>query len=76
MHSKWSKLYHIVAVKGVVATVEDPETEKSHTVHIDRLAFSSPRLRDEIEPFVRFESPFRSLSNPSLHDLFGEGPLE
>ena len=26
LHSKWSKFYRIVAVKGVVATVEDPET--------------------------------------------------
>ena len=31
LHSKWSKLYQIGAVKGVVATVEDPETEESLT---------------------------------------------
>ena len=42
-----------MAVKGVVATVEEPETEESINVHVDRLAFSSPRLRDELvlEPF-------------------------
>ena len=78
LHSKWAKLNRIVAVKGVVASVEDPETEDSFTVHVDRLAYSSPRLRDELvlEPFVPFDVPFRSLSNPSLHDLFCESPLD
>ena len=77
-HSKWSKLYRIVAVKGGVATVEDPETEESITVHVDRLAFSNPPLRDEIalEPFLPFVVPYRSLSNPSVHDLFGESRLD
>ena len=66
-----------MAVKGIDATVDDPETEDSLTVHVDRLAFSSPRLRDEIalEPFVPFDVPFRSVSNSSLHDLFGELPF-
>ena len=65
LHSKWSKLYRIVAVKGVVVTVKDPETEETNTVHVDRLAFSDPRLRDEIplEPFVPFDVPFRSVSD-------------
>ena len=31
--SKWSKLYRIVALKGVVATVEDPETEEPINFH-------------------------------------------
>ena len=56
--------------------MEDTETDESLTVHVDRLAFSCPRLRDEIEPIFSFDSPFRSLSNPSLHDLFDEGPME
>ena len=65
-------------MKGVVASLEDPETDDSITVHVDRLAFSNPRLRDELalEPFVPFDVPFRSLSNPSLHDVFGESPLD
>ena len=76
--SKWSKLYQIVAVKGVVATMEDPEKMESLTVHVDRLALSSARLRDELAPehFDSFYVPFRSLSNSSLHHLFGEGPVE
>ena len=43
-----------MAVKEVVATVEDPETKETIVVHVDRLAFSSPRLRHEIvsETFV------------------------
>ena len=76
LHSKWSKLYRIVALKGVIPTVDDYETEESLTVHVDRLALSSPPLKDEIEPFVSFESAFRSVSNPSLHGLFGERPWE
>ena len=53
---------------------EDPETMEYLTVHVDSLAFSSPRLRDEIasEPFVPFNVPFRSLSNSSLAELGGE----
>ena len=67
-----------MALKGVFATVEDPETEESIVVHVDRLAFSIPRLRDEIapEPFVPFDVPFRSVSNTSLHHLFGESHLD
>ena len=77
LHSKWSKLYQFGSVK-VVPTVEDPERRESLTVHVDRLAFSSPRHRDEFaqEPFLPFDVPFRSLSNSSLHELFGEAPLE
>ena len=48
LHSKWSKFYRIVAVKGVVVTVKDPETEETITVHVDRVAFSDPPLRDEL----------------------------
>ena len=29
-----------------------------------------------IETIDSFDSPFLSLSNPSLHDFFGEGPTE
>ena len=63
LHSNWSNLYQIVAVKGFAASVEDLETRESVTVHADRLAFSSPRLRDEVapEPFVSFGVPFRSV---------------
>ena len=63
---------------GVVLTVDDPETEETHTVHGDRLAFSGPRLRDVLvsEPFVHFDITFRSISNPSLHEFFGEAPGE
>ena len=62
-YSKWSKLDRIVAVKGVVATVEYPETAESIVVHVDRLAFSSPLLREELtpEPFIPFDVPFRSV---------------
>ena len=76
--SKWRKLYQIVAAKGVVATVGDPETRESPTAQLARVAFSSPRLRDELAPehFDSFYVPFRSLSNSSLHHLFGEGPVE
>ena len=58
--------------------MKDSETEETLTVQVDQLAFSSPRLRDELvlEPFIHFDFPFRSLSNPSLHELLGEGPLE
>ena len=48
--------------------MEDPETEESLSIHVDRLDFISPRLREEREPFVSFDSLFPSLSNPSLHD--------
>ena len=77
LHSKWSKLYRIVAMKGVVVTVKDPETEETITVHVDRLAFSDPRLRDEIalEPFVPFDVPFHSVSN-SLPNLLCERHLD
>ena len=76
--SKWSKLYQIVAVKGVVATVLDPATKESVTVHVDRLAFSSLLLRDELARghVVSCDVPFRSVSNSSLHDLCGEVPVE
>ena len=77
LHSKWSKLYRIVAMKGVVVTVKDPETEETITVHVDRLAFSDPRLRDEIalEAFVPLVVPFRSVSN-SLPNLLCERHLD
>ena len=76
LHSKWSNLNRIAALKGGLGTVEDPETEQSITVHVDSLAFCSPRFRDELEPSVSFDPPFRSSTVPSLHDLFGESPLE
>ena len=78
LHSKWSKIYQIVAEKGVLATVQDLEMKESITVHVDRLTFSSARLRDELatEPFLPFDVPYRSVSNSSLPELFGEGPLE
>ena len=78
LHSKRSKLYRIVAVKGVVVTLKDPEPEETITVHIDGLAFSDPRLRDEIalEPFVHFDVPFRSISNSSLPNLLRERRLD
>ena len=67
-----------MAVKGVLATVKDPETEETIVVHVDKLAFSSPRLRDELapEPFVPFDVNFRSVWNTALHDLFGASPLD
>ena len=37
LHSKWSKLYQIMAGKGVVAKVVDPLKRESITVHVDRL---------------------------------------
>ena len=60
------------------ARVEDPETEGSLTVHVNRLVFCVPRLRDELaqEPFVPFDVPNGSLSNSYLHELLGEGLLE
>ena len=78
LHSKWSKLYRIVTVKVVFATVEDPKTWESITVHVVRLTFSSPSLRDELtsENFGHFDVPVRSLSNASLHALFRESPLD
>ena len=65
-----------MAVKGVVATVEDPETKESITVHVDTLVFSNPRLRDELdlEPIVPFDVPFRSVSDSYLPNLLGERP--
>ena len=42
----WAKWYQIVAVKGVIGTVKDPETEEIIFVHVDRLALSNPRLRE------------------------------
>ena len=73
LHSKWSKLYRIVAVKGVVVRVKDPETEETITVHVDRLAFSDPDLREEIvlEPFFPFDVPFRFVSKSCFPNLFG-----
>ena len=61
-------------MKGVVATVKDLETEEIIVVLVDRLAFSSPRLRDELapEPFV----PCPSRSNTSLPNLYGESPID
>ena len=35
LHSNSSKLYRILAWNGVIATVEDPDTEESLTVHGD-----------------------------------------
>ena len=45
---------------------------------MDRLAFSDPRLRDEIalQPFVPFAVTVRSVSNSTLSDLLGERPLD
>ena len=43
-------------MKGVIAWVEVPGTEESIVVHVDRLAFSSPRLRDALESSVSFDS--------------------
>ena len=67
-----------MAVKGVVDRAQDTETNESLTVHVDRLAFSSPRLRYELvaEAYVLFDVAFRSISNSSLHELFGDGPVE
>ena len=59
-------------MKGVLATVEDSAMEDALIVHVDRLAFSSARLRAEIDPSVSFDSAFRSLYDPSLHYLFGD----
>ena len=76
LHPKWSKLYRIVALKGVLATVEDSKTEESVTVHGDRLAFSRPRLIDETKSSASSDSPFRSSSFHSLHNLFYGNSLE
>lgn len=72
--SKWSKLYLIVVVKGVVAKVKERETGHTLIVQLERLAFSSSRIRDKLafENFVPFDAPFRSLSNTYLHALLGE----
>ena len=72
------KTLSIVAVKGVVPTLEHPETRESLTVPVDRLSFSSTRLKDELvpEPYVTFNARFRSISKSSLQELFGEGRLE
>ena len=59
---------------GVLARVEDLVTEESLSVHEQTLAFSSPLHRDEIDPYVSFDSPFRSLSQPSVHDSFAKAP--
>ena len=47
-------------------------------MHVDRLAFSSLLLRDELARghVVSCDVPFRSVSNSSLHDLCGEVPVE
>ena len=42
LHSNLSKLYRILPVKGVLATMEDPETEGSILVYVASLAISSP----------------------------------
>ena len=78
LHSKWSKLYQSVAVKGDFATVEDPEREEPLTIHVARLAFSRTHLIAELapEPFLPFDVPFRSNSNSSMPELFGECPVE
>ena len=51
----------------------DPETEDSITMHLDRLTFSIPHLREELEP-VYFDSPVRSFSFPLMYHFFGESP--
>ena len=58
--------------------MEDPETKESLRVNVDRLAFMSPLLSDELalELSVYGDVPFRSISNPSLRELFGEAPVE
>lgn len=78
LHAKLSNLYQIVAVKGVFPIVDEPETRECLSVHNESLPFSSTRLRDEVvpEPFVAFDVPLRSVSNSTLHELFGEGPRE
>ena len=45
---------------------------------MDRLALSSPRLRDELvqESFVPFDVPFCSFSNSSLPALFGDASVD
>ena len=60
LNSKCSKLYQIVAGKGLVSTVLDHETREYRTVHLDRLAFSSSSLIDELalETLVRFDVTF------------------
>lgn len=50
LHSIWSKRFQFVAAKRVLAPVEDPETRERFTAHLERLAFNSPRLRDELAP--------------------------
>ena len=45
LQSKWSKVYQIVAAKGVVATVEHHKTRESLTAQLAGVDFSSPRLR-------------------------------
>ena len=54
--------------------MEDPDTRESVTVHVDRLVFSNPRLRDELVlgPFVPFDVPFSSVSDSYLPNLLGE----
>ena len=65
LHPKWSKPYRIVAVKGVLATVEESETEESITVHVDRLAFS--RLVLETSQNLVFLLTHRFVLHPFIH---------
>ena len=58
-------------MKGLIIKVEAMGMREYLTLHEDRLALTSPRLRDELgtEPFVTFEVAFRSLSRISLPEL-------
>ena len=65
-------------MKGVIIKVEATGMREHLTLHEDRLGLTSPRLIDELttEPFLTFEVAFRSLSNISLLELFGDVLVE
>ena len=68
LQPKWSSLYDLIKLQGVSATLQDPDTQETVVVHVDRISLSSPRLRDEIAS-TRFHLASVSSSDLSvLHD--------
>ncbi|KAF0096477.1 MAG: hypothetical protein FD144_5878, partial [Rhodospirillaceae bacterium] len=76
--SKWSDIYEVVATRGVVVDVRDPQNGTTQTVHADRLSNVTPHLREEhatdsfelLEPDdVVVEPPSVVVAHPSISNV-------
>ena len=64
--SKWSDLYEVVGVRGVVISLKDPKTGQLLNVHADRLSNTNRHLRDESRDAHALAPSLRDFENENF----------